>query len=342
MSQLATPTTFNLNSPSRPMLARDADSMYWMSRYVERAEHIARILLVNSNVLTDVGDLTPHLQQKQWQSILTIFRLNALEPTDHNGEGPADRSVANQIVKYMTFDEENPNSLLNCIARARENARSIRENISAEMWENLNTLYWSIVGEDAPARFEDSPDTYYRSIMTGSMLFQGLTDQTLAHDQRWNFTQLAKYLERIDTTSRVIETKFTILRSAEAMLEAPIRNIHWMAVLRSCCSIEAYRKAYSGDMDPLRVASFLILRRDFPRSIRYAVSKAHDAITNIRRDVNPSAIDSAERVLGRLDAQLEYAEMSEILIEGLPAYLQKLQASIDVAAVEVQKAYFLH
>jgi len=338
MSQLASSTaTFNLNAPSRPMLARDADSMYWMSRYVERAEHIARILLVNSNVLTDVGDLTPHLQQRQWQSILTIFRLADLEPADSKG----DVSVATQIVKYMTFDEKNPNSLLNCIARARENARSIRENISTEMWENLNTLYWSM-SEDAPARFEDSPDTFYRAIMTGSMLFQGLTDQTLAHDQRWHFTQLAKYLERIDITSRVIETKFTILRSAEAMLEAPIRNIHWMAVLRSCCSIEAYRKAYSGDMDPLRVASFLILRRDFPRSIRYAVSKAHDAIAAIRRDVNPGAIDSAERVLGRLDAQLEYAEMSEILIEGLPAYLQKLQASIDVAAVEVQKAYFLH
>ena len=334
MSQLATAATFNLNAPSRPMLARDADSMYWMSRYVERAEHVARILLINSNVLTDVGDLTPHLQQRQWQSILTIFRLNELEPSD--------RAVAQQIVEYMTFDEDNPNSLVSCISRARENARSIRENISSEMWENLNTLYWSILGDDARARFEESSDSFYRSIMTGSMLFQGLTDQTLAHDQRWHFTQLAKYLERIDVTSRVIETKFTILRSAEAMLEAPIRNIHWMAVLRSCCSIEAYRKAYVGDMDPLRVASFLILRRDFPRSIRYAVSKAHDAIACIRRDVNPGVIDAAERVLGRLDAQLEYAEMSEILIEGLPSYLQKLQASIDTAAIEVQKAYFLH
>ncbi len=334
MSQLGTTNAFNLNAPARPMLARDADSMYWMSRYVERAEHISRVLLVNSNVLTDVGDLTPHLQQKQWQSILTIFRLNELKPSD--------KPVGQQVVQYMTFNEENPNSLLNCILRARENARSIRENISAEMWENLNTLYWSIVSDDARARFEDSSDTFYRAIMSGSMLFQALTDQTLAHDQRWHFTQLAKYLERIDVTSRVIETKFTILRSAEAMLEAPIRNIHWMAVLRSCCSIEAYRKAYVGDMDPMRVASFLILRRDFPRSIRYAVSKAHDAMAAIRRDVSPGVIDAAERVLGRLDAQLEYAEMSEILLEGLPAYLQKMQTSIDDAAIEVQKAYFLH
>ena len=111
----------------------------------------------------------------------------------------------------MTFDVENPNSLISCVTRARENARGIRENISAEMWENLNTLYWSLRSEDAPARFEDSPDDFYRQVMTGSMLFQGLTDQTLAHDQRWLFTQIGKYLERIDVTCRVIETKFNIL-----------------------------------------------------------------------------------------------------------------------------------
>lgn len=335
MSQLSTTTPLSLNAPGRPMLARDADAMYWMARYVERAEHISRILLVNSNVLTDVGDLTPHLQQRQWQSILTIIRLSELTSDDQS-------PIAPRILRHMTFNLDNPNSLLNCISRARENARSIREHVSAEMFECLNTLYWAIRSEDAPSRFEESSDDFFRSIMAASMLFQGLTDQTLAHDQRWHFTQLAKYLERVDVTSRVIETKFTILRSAEAMLEAPIRNIHWMAVLRSCCSIEAYRKAYVGDMDPLRVASFLILRRDYPRSIRYGVSKAHDSIAAIRRDVNPGAIDPAERILGRLDAQLEYAEMTEILLEGLPVYLQRLQNAVNDAAIEVQKAYFLH
>ena len=131
MSQLATAATFNLNAPSRPMLARDADSMYWMSRYVERAEHVARILLINSNVLTDVGDLTPHLQQRQWQSILTIFRLNELEPSD--------RAVAQQIVEYMTFDEDNPNSLVSCISRARENARPLEAARTAGVRPDLGS-----------------------------------------------------------------------------------------------------------------------------------------------------------------------------------------------------------
>ncbi len=315
------------------MLARDADAMYWMSRYVERAEHIARLLLVNSNLLIDVGDLAPRLQQQQWESVLTIM---------HTTEAPdGDAPIGTRIQRYMAFDHDNHNSLVTCFTRARENARGIRENISAEMWESLNTLYWSITSDDAPSRFEDSSDDFYRQLMIGSMLFQGLTDQTLAHDQRWQFAQLAKYLERVDVTCRVIETKFNILRDTE-FLENALRNIHWMAVLRSCCSIEGYRRNYVGDMDPSRVASYLILERDFPRSIRYGVMMAHGAIAAIRAEINPLAIDPAERILGRLNAQLEYAEPSEIFSEGLPSYLEKIQKAIAETAVAVQKAYFLH
>jgi uncharacterized alpha-E superfamily protein len=326
-------TRFSVHRAARPMLARDADAMYWMSRYVERAEHIARLLLVNSNLLIDVGDLAPRLQQQQWESVLTIMHTPAAPP--------GELQIGTRIQKFMAFDVDNPNSLVSCFTRARENARGIRENISAEMWESLNTLYWSIHGEDAPARFEDSSDDFYRQLMIGSMLFQGLADQTLAHDQRWQFAQLAKYLERVDVTCRVIETKFNILRDSE-FLENALRNIHWMAVLRSCCSIEGYRRNYVGDMDPKRVASYLILERDFPRSIRYGVMMAHCAIAAIRAEVNPLAIDPAERILGRLNAQLEYAEPAEIFRDGLPVYLSNIQAAIAETAIAVQKAYFLH
>jgi len=325
---------FQHNQPTRPMLARDADSVYWMARYIERAEHVARILWVNSNLLVDVGDLAPALQDRQWESVLTIFHAVRPETTD----GP----TAVWLRHHMTFARDNPNSIFSCITRARENARGVRELISSEMWENLNALYWSLQSEDAPKQFEESHDDFFRSIMTGSLMFQGLTDQTMAHDQRWLFAQLGKYLERITVTCRVIETKFNILHQAEAMLEAPLRNIHWMAVLRSCCSIEAYRRMHVGDMDPLKVAAFLLLEGNFPRSVRYAVHHAHESISRLRSEINPPTIDNAERILGRLDTQLEYAEMGEILNEGLPAYLQKIQAQIADAAMAVQKAYFLH
>ncbi len=316
------------------MLARDADSMYWTARYVERAEHAARILWVNSNLLVDVGDLAPALQDRQWESVLTIFHI--IGPLA--GDGP----VASRMLQYMTFSTDNPNSISSCLIRARENARGIRELISSEMWEMLNTLYLAIRADDAPARFDESSDDFFRSIMAGSHMFQGLTDQTMAHDQRWLFAQLGKYLERIAVTCRIIGTKFAILRQAEATLESPLRNIHWMAVLRSCCSIEAYRRINVGDMDPLKVAAFLLLEKGFPRSVRYAVNRAHDAMSSLRAEINPLTIDNAERILGRLDTQLEYAEMSEILSEGLPAYLQRIETQIGDAALAVQKAYFLH
>jgi uncharacterized alpha-E superfamily protein len=324
-----------LNQPPRPMLARDADAMYWMSRYVERAEHVARLLLVNSNLLIDVGDLAPSMQSRLWQNILTVLRLPDL-PED--GDAPIGRRVESSL----TFDANNPNSLLSCIARARENARGIRENISVEMWEALNTLYWSIRSDEASQRFEESPDGFYRAMMTSSMLFQGLTDQTMAHDQRWLFTQLAKHFERADITCRVIETRLEALNSVEASTaESAVRNINWMAVLRSCCSIEAYRRRHLGDMDPLKVAAFLLLETNFPRSVRFSVRAAYEAMCLIRAGVNPSTVDAAERILGRLDAQLEYAEMGEILAQGLPTYLQGIQTAIAEAAMAVQKAYFL-
>src|SRR4051794_7852438 len=335
MIQQAESTSIVEPTPSsRPMLSRDADSMYWMARYVERAEHLARLLLINANLLTDVGDLAPHLQQRMWRSIPEVFRLGEQSL-------PAGRDhLATRVQQYMTLNADNPNSLLSCLTRARENARAIRESISAEMWENVNAMYLSITAEDAPARFVESHEDFYRAIMTGSMLFQGLTDQTLPHDQRWLFTQLAKYLERTDVTARIIETRYNTLRGAD--LETPIQNIHWMAVLRSCCSIEAYRRQYTGDFDPLRVCAFLILQRNFPRSIRFCVDGARGAIAGIRASIGAGAAGPAERILGRLAAQLEYAEADEVIAEGVPAYLQKIQSTINDAALAVQQRYFLH
>src|SRR5689334_16434857 len=161
LTHVSTDTSkFFVTRPPRPMLARDADSVYWMSRYVERAEHIARILLVNSSLLTDVGDLAPELQQRMWEGILQILHLRATPPA-----AAADPPLANRVASYMMFSSENPSSLWNCLTRARENARAIRESISAEMWESLNTLYWTICGEGASTRYEESPDEFYRQVM---------------------------------------------------------------------------------------------------------------------------------------------------------------------------------
>jgi uncharacterized alpha-E superfamily protein len=332
------PAVPTLESPragrDRPVLARDADSTYWLARYVERAEHIARLLLVNGEVLIDVGDISTALLHRHWQSVLQIMHADDLP----SGE----TALPQRIAAYMTFDESNPFSLISCLTRARENARGIREVISSEMWEQLNTLYWSLRSQEAATSFAEAPDMLYDQIITGSMLFQGLTDQTLGHDQRWFFAQLGKYFERISVTCRILRNKHEILREAEATVDTPLWNIHWIAVLRSCGSLETYRRSYVGELDPLHVAQFLILEDDLPRSVRYCVHEAHKSIAAIRALVRPKQVDPTERILGRLDAQLEYAESTELAGDKLPRYLGDILDNIAEAALSIQRSFFMH
>lgn len=342
------PTTiapkFHINRGAKPMLSRVAESMYWMARYVERAEHIARLVLIHTNVLMDMGELAPKLEQKLWQGVLRVLNLDQLPDAAAIFNGvQSEAEIAQRVGHFMSFNDNNPNSLLECLTKARENARSIRENISAEMWEELNTLYWTFRSDEARTRFSEEPHEMYKLVMNGSFLFQGLTNQTLPHGQAWHFSQLAKHLERGDITCRILETKFDVLRSAEGALQTtPLRNIHWMAVLRSCCAIEAYRRVQPGDLDPIHVAAFLVLENDLPRSVCYCVRHCYEAVCGIHKGVGAAEVDEAERVLGRLKAQLENADPGEILADGVQPYLAKVREKLAVAGMAVQRAYFLH
>lgn len=319
-------------SADRPLLSRVADSLYWMSRYVERAEHVARVLKITTNLLMDVGDLGPEMVDRQWQSLLQISGSSA--------EPPGTGTLGERVSRWLTFDPLNPISLYSCISSARENARAIRSEISAEMWEQINSLYWSIQSEEARLRFEEQPEEMFSAAIMGSMLFQGVTDQTLDHDQRWRFVRLAKSLERIDITCRIIEARIDAIQDADAVLEVPLRNILWMGVLRMCCSIEAFRRHYSSDLDPLTVVGFLILKDDFPRSVRFNVAQALASIAAIRQATSPNSTDPAERILGRLAAKLAYATEDEIDAQGMKSYLRQILIEAQSAGVAVQQTYF--
>lgn len=317
----------------RPLLSRVAHSLYWMSRYIERAEHLARVMKINSNILMDVGDLAPELVDRQWRSLMQVASMQ-FEP-----DGPG--SLGERVIRSLSFDTLNPNSLLSCVGSARENARAIRSEISNEMWEQINGLYWTIRADESRPRFDEQPEELLNTVMQGSMLFQGVTDQTLDHDQRWMFAQLAKSLERIDTTCRILEARHDALVEAEEIMEAPLRNIQWMAVLRMCCSIETFRRQIVGELDPLKVARFLILEEGFPRSIRFNVEQALASISAIRQATSPTAIDPAERILGRLAAELAYATASEIESLGVKAYLRSILVQVQTASATVLQTYFL-
>jgi uncharacterized alpha-E superfamily protein len=328
-------------SAGRPMLARVADAMYWMSRYVERAEHVSRILVETGSLLTDMGDVAPALRREYWRDVTHVFGLDSGEAADRLLEG-SDERVAHEVCDFMTFKLDNPSSLLSCLTAARENARSVRENISAEMWENLNMLYWSLQGDEARARFDESPQELYRQVLLGTMLFSGLSDQTLAHGQGWLFTQIGKSLERLDLNCRTIAARSSLLQRTDMAIETDGRNIHWMSLLRNCGSLEAYRRIHVGDMDPLSVVAFLVLERRFPQSIRYCVHHAHDGAMRVRAEIDPHTVDQAVRILGRLNTQLEYADVSEIERVGLTAYLGLIRSTAADAAEALGKAYFVH
>lgn len=325
------------NRVPRPLLARVADAVYWMARYVERAEHLARALQVNTDLLTDVGDVSPVLRDRLWQGIELLTDANAVLPASVMTGVALERHMAH----HMTLDAANPHSIISCLTKARENARSIRENISAEIWESLNTLYWHLQSDEVATRFEEAPAEVYRTVLNGSLLLQGLTDQTLAHTQPWMFAQVGKYLERVEMTCRILHTKHAVLQPMEQVLELPLRNLHWMAVLRSVASLEAYRRTRMADFDPARVAEFVVFEPAFPRSVRYSVYHAQACAARIREQANPSAAMGADRILGRLDADLEYADHAAVGSATLPGFLAGVRQSIGHAAAALHRAYFL-
>ncbi|HEY7118497.1 MAG TPA: alpha-E domain-containing protein [Tepidisphaeraceae bacterium] len=337
MPDLATASL--VNRPPRPLLSRVAESAFWMARYVERAEHVARVLLVNVTSLLDVGDLPAEVERQFWAGPLRIFLVDRMPEAQELLASPR-ANLGSRIARYLVLDEGNPNSIHACVTRARENARSIRENISAEMWENLNTLYWTLHDQDASGRFDESTTDLLKHVSNASLLFQGLSDQTLGHSQSWQFVQLGKYLERIDVTCRVIETKCDTLRAVDASLDHAERNMHLLSVVRSCCAVEAFRRN-AADIEPDAIAAFLLLERNFPRSVCFCASRAREAATRISNEISPDRMDVAEGILGRLWADLQYAAPAEVAGSLLNPFLQKIQSATLDAAMAVRTSYFL-
>ncbi len=326
----------------RALLARVADASYWMSRYIERAEHIARILMVSVDSLTGAEEMDPDLSHQAVVDVLKITWQEHMLPELVKPEHTPLQALM-EVAKYMALDASNPISLMSCLTKARENARSIRESISNEMWEQLNTLYWSLKADDAVARFDDSPQEFFRQMLIGSLLLQGLADQTIDHGQAWLFIQLAKYLERADMTCRILLAKYQTLQRLDAVasLDSAARVIQWMAILRSCCSIEAFRRANVGEIDPGLVAGFILFEPTFPRSVHFCVQHALEAVDRIRSVLAADAGRDAQRRLGRLFAELQYSRAATTQDKGLLAFLEQIRNSAADASIAVQEQWLM-
>src|SRR5262245_33454074 len=253
------------------MLSRVAESIYWMSRYTERAENVARFIEVNLQLMLDApssgSGQRPGGSGQQWEPLVA---------TTGDHEPFAKRyGVPNQknVLHFLTFDSENPNSILSCLRGARENARTVREIISSEMWLQLNKFYLMVTeaaGTDAGVA---APHEFYNAVKLASNLFSGITEATMTHGEAWHFTSLGQKLERADKTSRILDVKYFILLRSVEDIGTPFDDMQWAAVLRSASAFEMFRKR-QGRLSPRGVVEFLLLDREFPRAIHYCLWSA--------------------------------------------------------------------
>ena len=315
------------------MLSRVADSSYWLSRYIERAETNARLLMVNMGLMLDLEDADAGSTHEHWQPVLATLEDQELFNTlfeQVDGES---------VMEFVTFEKKNPNSIISCISRARENARTVREQISSDMWEHLNKLYLYLRSEKARIDYRNAPHDFFRKIIDGSHLFQGITDGTMTHGEGWLFIQVGKFLERADSTSRVLDMKYHILLPSGERVGGSVDLTQWMAVLRSCSALEAYLKVRVGHVAAWEVAEFLILHPTFPRSIRYSVVHMDRAIHRISGTQIAGSHNDVERQSGMLRSQIEYATIESIFSLGLHQYLDQTQKQLTEISDKLVKTY---
>jgi uncharacterized alpha-E superfamily protein len=295
------------------MLSRVADSLYWMSRYLERAEHTVRLLSANLNLMLDESPLSAG---RRWQRVLAALgdRGNVIWSGDPYA-----------LALELTFDSANRSSVTSCIVAARENARHVREQISSEQWQWLNRLYLRVTRYRLEGDADMQLPVFLASIYEGVHLFQGVTDSTMSHGEGWHFIQMGRYLERASATVKLLEIYY---REFGAASRAPQESdfLEWIGLLRSCTAFEAYCKAYTADLRHDRIMEFLLLSEEFPHSVRFSVDRMHNAIEATHQDRDRFRDTALTRIAGRLRASLGFGQIQEILAQDVCAYLEGIRA----------------
>ena len=305
------------------MLSRVAAGLYWMSRYLERAENIARLLDVNLQLFIDFGAIDDQAVQQLWLPILRTAGDESLFHTHYEKVGSA------SVTEFLTFRKENPNSIFSCICAARENARQIRDQISLEMWEVLNECYLFIQSSDGKAVWSGGSGAFYDRIKKYSHLFQGLTDSTFPRTEGWEFIQFGKFLERADKATRLLDVKYHILLPKVTDVGGAVDTAQWQAVLRSVSALEAYRRFYVAEILPWKVAEFVVFSETFPRSIRYCLDRLDESLDHICQAGRRNIGSAVEKGFDRLRSDLATLSIEEIIEHGLHEYLTGIQETLQ-------------
>ena len=298
------------------MLSRVADSLYWMSRYIERAEHTTRLLDVNLNLMLDESAASA---DRRWQRML--HALGNPKSVVWAGD-PYD------LTRSLIFDTGNKASILSCIISARENSRQVREQISTEQWQRLNSLFLQVTRPElqlaAPANSEQ-PTEFLQQVIEAIHQFQGVTDSTMSHGEGWHFIQVGRYIERATATALLLEAYHADLWSQPEHVPEGNEYLFMMGLLRSATAFEAYCKVYTADLTPDRILEFLLLDAEFPHSLRFAIDNLQHALESIDNESGKSRAEPLRRLSGRLQAMLSYSSVDEILNGDVVAYLRGIQ-----------------
>ena len=316
------------------MLSRVANSLYWMSRYIERAENIARIVDVNLQLLLDLRNLDEERLAKHW--------LPIVETTGDEEQFFAlhKKATAQAVTEFLVFQAENPNSIFSAICQARENARMVRDQITIELWEELNRLYWFVRTPTARQVWKESPSEFFQQIKASSLFIIGLTYATLIHNEGWWFAQVGKFIERADKTSRILDLRYkTLPAKGVPQTVSETDALEWSAILRSCSAWDAYKTIHGAEVSPRLVAEFLLLNEDFPRSVRFCLGELNEALRKISGVAEGKFCNDSEKLAGRLVAELQFMTIDEIFDAGLHEYLDKLQYKLNDIGAAMFNAY---
>ena len=294
------------------MLSRVADNLYWMSRYLERAEHTARLAGVNLDLAID---RTPEASSWKWNQLFESLQV----------EEPDCALDAASIATALTYDATRGESIAAYVSAARENARQVREQVSSEMWEQLNRLYWQVKQASHDVAEAQQPFESLRSIIDGVYLFKGVTNSTMSRGEGWHYIQLGRFIERASATALLLDVH---LRAFPQLGQGVVESAdapEWVGLLRSCTAFEAYCRRYTATLEPKRIADFLLLDAEFPRSVRFAVEQIENSLRIITRLSGRSNAGRPERLAGRLRASLYYAQVDEIVADNPRQFLENVR-----------------
>ncbi len=321
------------------MLSRTADHLFWMARYMERAENTARMLDVNyqTSLLPQSADMA----EQGWRGLLSISELTLGFSKKYS------QVTARNVMNFMVGDETNPSSIVACLRAARENARAVRGALTTEVWETQNQTWLDFNRKLRQDSFERDPGAFFEWVKLRSHQSRGVTVGTMLMDEALHFLRIGTFLERADNTARLLDVKFQALAGGDyfgpnAAREAAKETLevdfyHWSAILRSVSGFEIYRKVYRNVIRPEKVAELLILRPDMPRSLAACMN---EVVGNLKQVANQHSSETLRRA-GRLRSDIQYGRIDEILATGLHAYLTEFLDRVNDLGVGISRDFLV-